>query len=713
MLCRYYLKIGVSEIGDNLDGCLDCTKMICNSDDIEVSYKRTSPFGGVVRKCTSSIVFCNEAKDLIYQEYLHNYLNAKAVFALYTINNDWTYSKEYECPLDFSSFQYDGNTIEMNTVDQSVSAIIKANKSVKYEFPVSELKSGKQLYYDRLLLTNVFQYILTPNNTDTNTIDLGNVQYDVDEEYSKPYKHLFLPIYHTSYEDVTNTLSISDQYCSGSSESWDNPVGKSLTHLNEFGVGMVYDGEDLQKIAVADGKNMDINGIVNIKVKYTLKCRIYRKNRYEGDGHFRMSDYIRINFVTGRKQSDGYFFMNNTTYSQRIFADLRYSYEDYINTSNTATFGLMKDDIASVVMTVPFLIFGDGSYGQRLGMEIIESHFELTYSSINTPEMIDVITPETLLNSILSKFNIKGHIDTEGYSRLISKTLIVAAESIRNIAEAKIYTSFSDFSKWMEVVFGFIYEIEYGEIVFKHRNRLFTENIVLDMSGHVNDLSVNLDNSNIYSVVRVGYNKQDYESINGRDEFRFANEYITGVELNDNELELISPYRADAYGFEFLCQKRGESTTDNKSDKDVFFVDVNEDTTSYQLDRSISISGVINPASMFNQVFAPSEITRVNDEYIGVFSNKLTFSSSDGNSDVLINGVPESSDIELNKSLATVGKLKISSDIQKLPEGSFIGLFTFVLNGYRYTFYLDSVDFRYQKEQQSTFEGIIKYIEKL
>lgn len=235
----------------------------------------------------------------------------------------------------------------------------------------------------------------------------------------------------------------------------------------------------------------------------------------------------------------------------------------------------------------------------------------------------------------------------------------------------------------------------------------------MDISGHVGELSVNLDNSNIYSIVRVGYNKQDYESINGRDEFRFANEYITGVEINENKLELISPYRADAYGFEFLCQKRGESTTDNRSDKDIFFIDVTEDTTSYQLDRSILISGVINPTSMFNQAFAPSEIVRSNDSYIGVFSNKLMFSSSEGNSNVSINEVLESSDIELNQSLATVGKLKISSDIQKLPEGSFIGLFTFVLNGYRYTFYLDSVDFRYQREQQSTIEGIIKSIEKL
>lgn len=58
--------------------------------------------------------------------------------------------------------------------------------------------------------------------------------------------------------------------------------------------------------------------------------------------------------------------------------------------------------------------------------------------------------------------------------------------------------------------------------------------------------------------------------MNGRDEFRFTTEYTTGIDITDNVLELISPYRADVYGIEFLSQKRGQDTTDSESDNDVF-----------------------------------------------------------------------------------------------------------------------------------------------
>lgn len=714
MLCRYYLKIGVSEIGDNLDGCLDCTEMICNSDDIEVSYKRTSPFGGVVRKCTSSIVFCNEAKDLIYQEYLNNYLNAKAAFALYTINNDWTYSKEYECPLDFSSLQYEGNTIEMNTIDQSVAAIIKANKSVKYEFPVSDIKDEKQLYYDRLELSNIAKFCFLSDLSDFK--DTKSYDINIDLGYTKAfiengnlpscYRAISLPLIIESSEVNLDVIELYSQLLSGHDENVYAGDWYIYSSLNKYGEGTV--NSSIEKIAKSKRK-IDINFIIDIDCSIT---RTYADGvTNEEDSSFQMKDYVILNIVSGIIE-------DNIQLKNRYYEliDLRNSSVAYKSIKKRLEFGLEENEVISLLITIPYLQSTKqitNNRSESIKFEANVRSLEISYKTRGESQFIDVINPKVLLDSILSKFNIKGRIDTEGYSKLISKTLIVAAESIRNIAEAKIYTSFSDFAKWMEVVFGFIYEIEAGEIVFKHRNRLFSENIVMDISGHVGELSVNLDNSNIYSIVRVGYNKQDYESINGRDEFRFANEYITGVEINENKLELISPYRADAYGFEFLCQKRGDSTTDNRSDKDIFFIDVTEDTTSYQLDRSILISGVINPASMFNQAFAPSEIVRSNDSYIGVFSNKLMFSSSEGNSDVSVNGVFESSDIELNQSLATVGKLKISSDIQKLPEGSFIGLFTFVLNGYRYTFYLDSVDFRYQREQQSTIEGIIKSIEKL
>lgn len=95
-------------------------------------------------------------------------------------------------------------------------------------------------------------------------------------------------------------------------------------------------------------------------------------------------------------------------------------------------------------------------------------------------------------------------------------------------------------------------------LFFKHRDKLFSDNNVKDLNSSFSSFEYKVDSSRIYSLVRVGYDKQDYESMNGRDEFRFTTEYTTGIDITDNVLELISPYRADVYGIEFLSQREAK-----------------------------------------------------------------------------------------------------------------------------------------------------------
>lgn len=118
--------------------------------------------------------------------------------------------------------------------------------------------------------------------------------------------------------------------------------------------------------------------------------------------------------------------------------------------------------------------------------------------------------------------------------------------------------------------------------------------------------------------------------MNGRDEFRFTTEYTTGIDITDNVLELISPYRADVYGIEFLSQKRGQDTTDSESDNDVFFVCASttlhdnggvQTYKEYRLIRSgWEISGVLDPETMFNTMYWQGGILQANAGYIGMFT---------------------------------------------------------------------------------------------
>ena len=147
----------------------------------------------------------------------------------------------------------------------------------------------------------------------------------------------------------------------------------------------------------------------------------------------------------------------------------------------------------------------------------------------------------------------------------------------------------------MSAEFGFVPVIGDEKVTFVHRDTLFQDTEIKDLQDSTSDLEYNVNAGLVYSGVKVGYDKQDYDSVNGRDEFRFTNEYTTGITLTDNVLELVSPYRADAYGMEFLAEKRGEDTTDSDSDNDIFFVGASLDGEKYKLVRDgYIISGVIS-----------------------------------------------------------------------------------------------------------------------
>ena len=124
MLCKYYLQLGTDTVDTSSADCIDVSAMINNLDAIKVSYKRVD-LGGVVRKCGSSIEFTDKAYDAILEHYAENYLQSKGVFAVYIADNNWVYTKAWECPLDFATLQYNANilTIGIRTGDNAVTLL--------------------------------------------------------------------------------------------------------------------------------------------------------------------------------------------------------------------------------------------------------------------------------------------------------------------------------------------------------------------------------------------------------------------------------------------------------------------------------------------------------------------------------------------------------------------------------------------------------------
>lgn len=622
------------------------TDYIQNWDDITVSFKR-GDYDGIVRTFTDKFEFVKGARGLLLKEYELNYLNSKANVVISTRNNSWTWTERFRCALNFSTLSDNGFVLSMNAVDDSVASIIKAKKGTQYEYAVSDIKSSIPLKYDGLMMKNDVLYTIPPDDAVTTIEESVHFTFDDNGYYT-------IPLYVQSSEIVRkNEIEVLDQ-------------SKEFYNVSQFINSNPYFFKNTSKEPV----------IINLSISFSV---------------WRTGNSLNDSFDIVSKSNTG--------------LPIQYFSKDLTDVMNGTVISVdMSCFVPSGYMVQMYMFSQHG--GSAIKITNL-SKMELKWESRRDAVDMNVINPGILLNSLLKSMdnNLSGIIVPSGEKRL-DNAMILAAESARKIPDAKIYSSFDNFAKWMSAVFGYVYDISGSVVTFRPREDYFGKEVVKVIDNY-NGYQMNVNSSLIYSQVSVGYNKQDYDSVNGKDEFRFTNYYNTGVTMTDGKLEIISPYRADAYGIEFLAQKIGEDTTDNESDNGIFFVCVNEESGKYVLDRTDSIAGVISPITMFNAMYSPVSMIEANKAFLGGFISKLSYASSNGNSTVTINEKAENGDISLNDGLFSVNEIEIETSDIDLPEDT-TGLVQFEHQGRIKYGYYKSSDFHYTKTKSAKITLIEK-----
>lgn len=630
----------------------DVTDDLMNWDDFELVYKRPA-YDGVMRSFSTQFEFVKEAYKLLDEAYHTYYLNASATVIFSLRNNNWEYDEVFRCALDFSTYSEDGSVVSINAIDNTLAAIIKAKKSIQYEYLVADLETST-LKYDGLNMKSMYKFTMGdyvrmyPGSYATNMYI-----YSYSNEIIKPY-----------LEPDTGEIY----------------VVAIVEGVPESGLNVIFDVD----ISLVDP---GISG---------WRCADYFHITMHGLGH----DY------TQRVNKGGV---------QRVRFEFTITQSNFDSSSDKKLYLNLKD-----------FDWGDGN---RVLADIYINKindFTISYKDRRSPVDIDVISPSTILSKLLASMtentiehssSIDYILSSEGtsikFNRLLERTYIMAAESARGLPNAKLYTSYKKFCDWMEAEFGYVPIIEYGsKVKFIHRDKLFTSTLAKKLEKNINNYELKVNDSLIYSSVKVGYDKQDYDSINGRDEFRFTSEFSTGLQLIDNTLSLISPYRADAYGIEFLVQKRGEDTTDSDSDNDVFFVSCQSNGNYLTLYRPYSasqLSGLLSPETMFNIQYSPRFMLEANKQYIGTCASTLKFASSDGNSDVSIDGVKETDDFQIPERLFSVSEVEVSTSDLTIPD-DLNGLVSFIYKKKTITGYIKQVALSIAKEKAATYTLIVKNV---
>lgn len=636
----------------------DVTDNLVNWDDVEMSFKRND-YDGVVRSFSTKFQFANGAYSLLLKQYTDNYLKSNASIVFYIRNNSWLWNEKFRCALDFSTFSHNGTTCEINAVDNSLASLIKAKKGTQYEYPVGELKEEYKLFYDRMQMHNQANFTITGEN----------------EEESGAVMHTYVDIPQNT-EDISSSL----------------PLYIVTPDIFNKNVVEIYDEEQNNNIPYSGTTPPPaffmkcLRTFTTVNIKFDLVVRTFGGKglsnvilrHYDGTNY---KDILRVvipindNYVAMKTPDEG--------------IDIKMASGDMLFFVLNAI-GATRFDFAYPIADPRYI--------------------NISFVGQDEAVSIDVVKPISLLSRLLKSINGgKEGVTCEiasGVDSRLDNTLIVAAESIRGIEDAKIYTSYTKFVKWMEAEFGFVPVVGENKVTFVHRDSLFQDVQIKDFTGNSREFEYSINSSLIYSGIKVGYDKQDYDSVNGRDEFHFTNEYLTGITLTDNVLDLISPYRADAYGIEFLAAKRGEDTTDSKSDNDIFFVGAELSGDKYKLIR-IPVSGVISPDTMFNAMYSQRYMIKANEKLIGAFTDRLEFASSEGNSDVVIDGVSEKADILISGRSFTVGELSFETGDTEIPSD--LSGYVVVTNGGKtYKGYLSNVSYNLGRSEAVKYTLIVK-----
>lgn len=633
-----------------------------NWDEVKASFKRND-YDGVIRTFSNKFSFAGDARRLLLKQYDEDYLNASASIIISTRNNSWLYNERFSCALNFSTLQDNGSILQINAVDDSVASMIKAKRGTQYEYPVEEVKSSIPLVYDGLELSCAAEWIITGSRYDTEN-DKG--LYLAFNDSTKPS---YITIYIKSSDALINRGTFFDDV-------------NDTSPLNVDSNGNITDS---QKDQTPFFENIEGGVSVSLDIYAEFKVRWLDTNGKA---------------ILAKRSNGKLIYIKEVSLAGTSFTAFEYN----------GTVSLHEGDAL-------FLLFrSDRAYNE---LQVNEDNVKIHASWKNriNPVEMDVVNPGTLLNRLLKSINggkdgLTGVIESMGDGRL-DNCMLLAAESARKIPGAKIYTSFTKFASWMSYVFGYAYDISGNTITFRHRGKYFSDDVVKKIDD-LSDYEMKVNSALVYSRIRIGFDKQDYDTANGKDEFRFTNEYTTGVTMTDNSLEMISPYRADAYGIEFLADKIGEDTTDNESDTDLFMVGVKSDSSGlkYILNRDYLMGGVLSPDTMFNAMFSPSSMVLANEAYIGSSVEMLTFASSDGNSDVGIDGMGESRDIILSKRMFTVAEVEFETSDVELPE-DLTGIVELEYQGKVVQGYYQQADYNFTKSQSSKVTLIVKNFNSL
>lgn len=508
------------------------------------------------------------------------------------------YTLLYRGEVDLGNFKHDSTKVNVNIMEGGLPKLIKAFENTKYEIPV-DVDGSVNILMDGISLKNGFTYLTIASNYQAISGSLDNRQYLM------PFYRLATegPVINITRQDVLKQIDSSINYA---------------TDERFF----------LEALA-------DVTIPVNFKFKGLLK-----KDAGIVTARYR----IRIIDQSG---AEVYIIMDETRNGLPAINepfDIDVNTTLNLNTGNKL-FLILNIDVSSVIDT------------RAAQLDLEETVTSFNYFSSHRETTIKALRPLYVFQELIRQISNGQYTADSTFLQTIQDVTITCGDAVRRLTGSKIKTSLRDFFTSINSDFG----VGMGMIgnVLRLEEKAYWVDYTdpIDL-GEVSKMKVSCANDLLINNIKIGSPDQDYDDVNGREEFNTTHEYSAPITRVQRELDLVSIYRKDSFGIELTrINLDGKTTTDDKGDNEVFMLHIEDAPQGdglYHLDRSLNAgaTGLLSPSTVFNLYLTPARALARNGNYIrSLFykldSKYLTFQTTKKNDQVVAGGVTERANIQL------------------------------------------------------------------
>lgn len=576
-----------------------------------VEFKRSPTYMGVIRSLTMPFNFVLKGAGILRNAYFTKFISANIPVLIEKLNPlTWAYATIFKGKVDFTTYEDNKAWVTASVIEDNFASKITAFDDIKYQIPIDSSTDGITVQLTPIPFKEATDYIMPPTfdfRSDT-FFEMNIVNNEQHSTQVSVQDSGFFAIVNPDYSTDGHWFYKCNASCNLVINFQLNAAISAGLGTRQYQIQLVKSTGEIVRVlydqTVGTIDTLSINTSVTIAMNNGESLYLYFKNVTDDSTNtgFQITDAtIHLSYLTESPAT-----LCNALRASFVFDKLiqlmngQGTGGTYVRQETTSN--LLNNLLRPLVITCSNSIrkIANGTQYNPGDSLLVGAK----YLVVNYPIVYNSVTYE-VNETLIGIEGVDSFTSGDGGSVILLQY------------QETIILSFKSFFKSIYSVMGGNcgFGLDENNIACLEELGFFFRNLsTMDLGTGINNLKKTPAIDQIYNAIKIGFEDQQYDTLNGFQEVNSTQNYVGDLTVVKKELDLISDIRGDAIGIETLRFTPAD-TSASRSDNDNFFIWLKDEPEDHELGiyrplRSegwISMTGIDNPTAFYNWKITPKQ----------------------------------------------------------------------------------------------------------